>query len=184
MLRIFTTITCIILASSILYFGQAMSNTIRYDMPTNVEYRDLAGPVKKEIDCLADNIYFESAHEPQTGKIGVAFVTMNRVKSGIFPDSICEVVKQQDSNVCQFSWYCEPGPKRKSITKVLTKQNDSLYNDIRKLAVTFYLNHENMKDPTKGALFYHADYVNPQWNNLKRTVVIGRHIFYNRKGVA
>lgn len=181
MLRIFFTIIGIVAASSILYFGQAISNTLRHDMPTNVEYRNLSDPVKKEIDCLADNIYFESAHEPTTGKIGVAFVTMNRVKSGIFPNSICSVVKQQTSNVCQFSWYCEEGPKRKSISKVLTKQNDSLYNDIRKLAVTFYLNHENMKDPTKGALFYHADYVNPQWTNLKRTVVIGRHIFYNKR---
>lgn len=184
MLRIFFIAICISIAALIMHYGQAMSNTIRHDMPTNVEYHDLSDPVKKEIDCLADNIYFESAHESTTGKIGVAFVTMNRVKSGIFPDSICQVVKQQQSNVCQFSWYCESGPKRKSITKVLTKQNDSLYNEIRKLAVTFYLNHENMKDPTKGALFYHADYVNPQWSNLKRTAVIGRHIFYNKRSNA
>ena len=39
------------------------------------------------------------------------------------------------------------------------------------------MNHDNMKDNTKGALYYHADYVNPQWK-LKKTVTIGRHIFY------
>ncbi len=153
-------------------------------MPINVSYHDLAEPTKKEIDCLAENIYFESAMEPTTGKIGVAFVTLNRVKSGIFPDNICAVVKQKTEHVCQFSWYCEPGPKSKSAGKVLTKHHNPLYNDIRELAVHVYMNHEKMKDPTKGALFYHADYVNPQWSNLKRTVVIGRHIFYNKKGLS
>ena len=32
---------------------------------------------------------------------------------------------------------------------------------------------------TKGADHYHADYVNPYWaKSMKKTVVIGRHIFY------
>jgi spore germination cell wall hydrolase CwlJ-like protein len=38
-----------------------------------------------------------------------------------------------------------------------------------------------MEDPSKGAMFYHADYVFPQWKNMTKTAVIGRHIFYNKK---
>jgi spore germination cell wall hydrolase CwlJ-like protein len=184
MLRIFLATICIAIASSVLYYSHSMANTMRRDMPINISYHDLAESTKKEIDCLAENIYFESAHEPTTGKIGVAFVTINRTKSDWFPDSICSVVKQRTKNVCQFSWYCESGPKQKSANKVLTKTNNSLYNDIRELAVNVYMNHEKMKDPTKGALFYHADYVNPRWPNMERTAVIGRHIFYNKRGLA
>ena len=32
----------------------------------------------------------------------------------------------------------------------------------------------------KGALYYHADYVNPRWK-LDKTTIIGRHIFYKPK---
>jgi spore germination cell wall hydrolase CwlJ-like protein len=32
----------------------------------------------------------------------------------------------------------------------------------------------------KGALYYHADYVNPKWGK-KKVAHIGRHIFYNRE---
>ncbi len=35
------------------------------------------------------------------------------------------------------------------------------------------------KDPTGGALWYHADYTNPNWTkNFQRARKIGRHIFY------
>jgi spore germination cell wall hydrolase CwlJ-like protein len=37
-----------------------------------------------------------------------------------------------------------------------------------------------MADITKGATYYHADYVNPQWK-LPKTTQIGRHIFYKRQ---
>jgi spore germination cell wall hydrolase CwlJ-like protein len=43
-----------------------------------------------------------------------------------------------------------------------------------------YANYEKMHDLTKGALFYHADYVNPRWK-LEKTAVIGRHIFYKER---
>ena len=49
------------------------------------------------------------------------------------------------------------------------------------MAVYVYANYENLKDITKGALYYHADYVNPRWK-LEKTTVIGRHIFYKESG--
>jgi spore germination cell wall hydrolase CwlJ-like protein len=35
-----------------------------------------------------------------------------------------------------------------------------------------------MIDPSRGSLFYHADYVSPNWRGLQKVTVIGRHIFY------
>jgi len=153
-----------------------LTHKISYIMPFNVYYSSLTKDVRQEVDCLAENIYFESAHEPNEGKIAVAFVTLNRMKSGKFANTICGVVKQKVNNTCQFSWWCED----KYTSKVLTFTNDSLYNDIRNLAIRVYLNYDRMGDPSKGALYYHADYVNPQWKNMSKTVVIGRHIFYTK----
>jgi N-acetylmuramoyl-L-alanine amidase len=145
-------------------------------------YANMLNPfAQSEVECLANNIFFESAYEPEKGQIAVAFVTLNRVNSGIFPDNICDVVKQRTQHVCQFSWYCEPTPRRISYTKDLTNAQKVVYNEIYELAIHVYANYEKMKDPTKGALFYHADYVNPRWKNMIKTAVIGRHIFYNRK---
>lgn len=176
MLRILYSL---ILASVIVTSGILITKN-KEEMPLRVKYVHLPLEAKHQIDCLADNIYFESAHEPTKGKIAVAFVTLNRVNHHRYPDSICGVVKQRTQKVCQFSWYCEERPYNMHKNKVLTKTNNKLYNEIVELSTYVYFNYEMMDDPSDGALFYHADYVNPQWKNMIRTAVIGRHIFYQR----
>lgn len=156
----------------IILFGYTTANG-KEKLPIQVYQNQLNSFAKSEIRCLADNIYFEAGHEPEKGQIAVAFVTINRTKSEFFPDSICGVVKQRTQQVCQFTWYCED--------KRLTKVNERVYNDVMRLAIYVYANQEKLKDPSRGALFYHADYVNPKWKNMVHTVTIGRHIFYNRK---
>ena len=146
----------------------------------DIKLHHLTSDAKREIACLAENIYFEAAHEPEVGQLAVAFVTMNRVNSGKFADSICGVVKQKIGATCQFSWWCETKPYSMSTNHVLTRTNNLLYNRIQDMAVNFYLNHERMRDPSKGALYYHADYVNPGWK-LPKNIQIGRHIFYGDK---
>ena len=146
----------------------------------DIKLHHLTSDAKREIACLAENIYFEAAHEPEAGQLAVAFVTMNRVNSGKFADTICGVVKQKIGSTCQFSWWCETKPYVMSTNQVLTKTNNQLYNRIQDMAVNFYLNHERMKDPSKGAFYYHADYVNPGWK-LPKNIQIGRHIFYGEK---
>jgi spore germination cell wall hydrolase CwlJ-like protein len=49
------------------------------------------------------------------------------------------------------------------------------------MAIYVYANYEKLKDITHGALFYHADYVNPRWRGLEVTTKIGRHIFYKER---
>lgn len=141
--------------------------------PLKVSYKDLSPTAKKQVECLAQNIYYEAGWEPESGQIAVAMVTLNRLEDGRFADSICGVVKQKTQNTCQFTWFCEG--------KTLTKLNYSVYNDIKDLAAYVYANHTKIDDPSKGALFYHADYVNPGWRNMIYLTKIGRHKFYNRK---
>lgn len=60
-----------------------------------------AGPQQAEIACLALNIYHEARGEGIKGMRAVASVVMNRVRSKLFPDTVCDVVSQP----AQFSWY-------------------------------------------------------------------------------
>ena len=135
-----------------------------------VTYTQLTSEARIQVDCLAENIYYEAGFEPRDGKIAVAMVTLNRVQDPQFPKDICSVVKQKTKYTCQFSWFCE----HKTI------QNNSAYLQAREIALLVYANYEKMHDMTQGALFYHADYVNPRWK-LERTTVIGRHIFYKQR---
>lgn len=121
---------------------------------------------KKQIQCLAENAYYEAGNQSTKGKIAVTNVVMNRVEDKRFPKTPCSVVHQRTRKVCQFSWVCE-GKKR--------VQSLRQYADARKAAEDVYLG--NVGDVTNGAKFYHADYVNPGWN-LRRIMKIGDHIFY------
>jgi len=143
-----------------------------------ITFTDLTPSAKKEVECLADNIYFESAYEPKDGKIAVGLVTMNRVKHG-FENSVCGVVKQKTRETCQFSWYCDAKSKMTALYKehYFNDKQREVYKEAQNVAVYVYMNHDAIKDNTKGALYYHADYVNPGWK-LRKTAVIGRHIFY------
>lgn len=63
---------------------------------------------KREVKCLAENIYHEARGEKIDGMIAVALVTKNRVESSRFPQTYCGVVYDK----AQFSWTLErPRPK-------------------------------------------------------------------------
>jgi spore germination cell wall hydrolase CwlJ-like protein len=143
---------------------------VNVPLPEAPSYESLTRREKREVDCLARNMYFEARGEPRTGLMAVGIVTMNRVFSDKFPKSICEVVHQHRGNVYQFSWV----PKKKHLTNI----NDEVYNRVLEKAINIYLNYPEIVDITNGALFFHADYVKPNWRNLEKTTQIGRHIFY------
>lgn len=123
---------------------------------------------KQQIQCMTENTYFEAAHEPYRGRIAVNNVVMNRVKDSRFPKTPCAVINQRTRRVCQFSWKCEGGKR---------VGDRSAYREARQIAEKVYLG--NYGDVTRGAQFYHADYVSPSWGRVfDRTTKIGAHIFY------
>ena len=126
-----------------------------------------------QLECLTRNIYWEAASESFEGKVAVAQVTMNRVASGKFPNSVCGVVYQKnifyEKIVCQFSWFCENTHKLKAVYTPMWKESEEV---AKKVLL------ENFRLPSlKNALYYHADYVNPDWKKPK-IEKIGRHVFY------
>ena len=130
----------------------------------------------KQLECLTRNIYWEAASEPFEGKVAVAQVTLNRMNSGKFPDSVCGVVHQKnvfyEKVVCQFSWYCENNYKVKAIHKPMWRESEEV---AKKVLL------EGFRLPSlHNALYYHADYVHPGWK-LPKIEKIGRHIFYGER---
>ena len=72
-----------ILISTIILVVAFTSNTEnKYNIPVKISYYQLSKPLQKQIDCLAENIYFEAGHESQEGKVAVALVTLNRLSTG------------------------------------------------------------------------------------------------------
>lgn len=168
------------LTVSIFYLASKIYTEQATEEPLQVQLSQFTSQKQNELRCLAENIYFEARSEPIEGMLAVAFVTMNRVNNNRYPDTICEVVKQRNQRTCQFSWWCESRPHYLSVNNLLTTEQNRVYNDIVQLAITFYANYDKLTDPTSGALFYHADYVSPNWRNVRKTTQIGRHIFYER----
>ncbi|MBF0256530.1 MAG: cell wall hydrolase [Gammaproteobacteria bacterium] len=121
------------------------------------------------LNCMAQNIYFEAGIEDRQGKIAVANVTMNRLKSRHYPDSVCSVVFQRSAKACAFSWTCDG--------KSNLPPSNELYQEslqIARLALSGAL-----KDVTGAADHYHANYVSPGWGKRdKLSARIGRHLFY------
>jgi spore germination cell wall hydrolase CwlJ-like protein len=130
----------------------------------------------RQLDCLTRNIYWEAASEPFEGKVAVAQVTMNRVASGRFGDSVCGVIYQKNvfyqRVVCQFSWVCETTYKTRPVHAPLWAESELV---AKKVLL------ENFRLPgMKEALYYHADYVSPGWQK-PRIDKIGHHIFYGER---
>jgi spore germination cell wall hydrolase CwlJ-like protein len=125
-----------------------------------------------EVNCLAQNIYFEARSEPVDGMLAVGHVVLNRVASKKFPDSVCKVVRQGGErrlNRCQFSWWCDGRSDE--------PRNKVSWNASRLIA--WFVYNGQTVDPTGGALWYHAEYVKPYWRTAFVTgPQIGRHIFY------
>jgi len=133
---------------------------------------------KKELHCLAQNVYFEARGELPVGQLAVAMVTMNRVESRRFPNSVCGVVWQKR----QFSWTHDGKSDRPTDKKawILAKQ---IANFIYHKYTDYHVASNGALDLTQGALHYYApDLADPYWARSKEvTRKIGGHLFLAEK---
>lgn len=153
----------------------------------------------REVECLARNIFYESASEPEEGKVAVGLVTLNRTADPRFPSDVCGVVKQKtiftrtktvvkevtgffgrkekvketktvETPVCQFSWNCIKVKK--------PKEDDDRWLESQRIARELADGgYEQYRIKYADAKHFHAVYVKPGWKN-KRISKVGNHIFY------
>lgn len=137
-------------------------------------YAGLIAPEKmaREQRCLAEAIYFEARSESNEGRAAVAQVVLNRVKSGLYPDSVCGVVYQNSNRhlACQFTFTCEG--------KSLRITEPGPWRDATRIAREVYDGTTYLAD-VGASTHYHANYVRPYWaKKLKKMDTIGQHVFY------
>lgn len=150
---------------------------------------------ESEVRCLAENIYHEARGQSIAGRLAVAHVTINRVISKRFPDSVCAVVRQGKTklswktgrpiplkNKCQFSWFCDG-------KKDIINEPKAWYSALNVAhGIYFHRIETNTKtiqwrDTTEGAMWYHAARVTPYWaSSMHKVKHVNNHIFYNKKG--
>lgn len=134
-------------------------------LPPAEFYRDEKIKIsKRDMNCLAKNIFYEAGIESYKGKIAVAQVTWNRVQHGRWGKSICRVVYAKK----QFSWTHQnkPAPKGK-LWRASQQAAKDFVNGTRLYAV-------------RGSKYYHATWIKPPvWTKpMTELVVIGQHKFY------
>ena len=120
--------------------------------------------------CLALNVHYEAEFEPYMSQLGVAMVTVNRMHEN--HRTACAVVFRRK----QFSWTI--GKQRAAIRQLVPK-NTRRWRHAIEVARTALRMPRSVR-PLHGALFYHADYIQPPiWTADKQVVAhYGHHIFY------
>lgn len=149
-----------------------------------------------QMHCLAKNIYFEARGESSRGKTAVANVTINRVNSSRYPDSVCDVVYQAVhstwwkenhnrlvpvKNMCQFTWYCDG----KSDAIMLTDyQGNTIKANmdawIESIEIARLALEGTLPDLTQGATHYfNPRLANPRWQYaFTQVAIIDNHTFF------
>jgi spore germination cell wall hydrolase CwlJ-like protein len=127
-----------------------------------------------QTQCLAEAMYYEARGEGPRGEKAIAEVIFNRVRSRLYPRSICGVVNEGAEGACQFSFICNG--------QMVADKSRRDWVRARVLAAAIIAGVIKLDNETEGATSYHASYVDPDWDHLVRTVQIGNHIFYRPAG--
>jgi spore germination cell wall hydrolase CwlJ-like protein len=156
----------------------------------------------KELQCLARNIFFEAASEPEEGKVAVGLVTLNRVQDGRFAQSVCGVVDQKlvkdvpkdivvekrslfrteretqtvwsKLTICQFSWRCVSVKDPKG-TDERWEESQRIARDLLAMSDSY----PDLRNKYGEALYFHNVSVRPVWAKQKESVGrVGGHWFY------
>lgn len=122
-----------------------------------------------ELQCMAENIYFEAGSQSLAGKLAVGHVVLNRMRKPSYPDTACGVVNQKIGNTCMFSWKCEGAKEIRNAG--MWKQSQQVAYDL------LSRDRKDLIDITEGATHFHNKTVKPGWN-LRRVAEIDDHYFY------
>jgi len=126
-----------------------------------------------ETECLAKMIYYEARNQSVKGMYAVADLALNRTESGIYPDSVCGVIKQKH----QYPWYSRSKIKSKVPKNSMSQE---AWDEAKKVAKISMI-HRNTVLP-KNVLSFHAKRVKPSWaKRMKLVTVIDQHKFYRPK---
>ena len=139
-----------------------MRSTLSLEARVLIRGADVA-ELDSDLACMAKAIHHEAANQPLKGQLALAQLIMNRLKSPLFPKTICAVVNQpgQFFHTARYHPHSGDGRWHTAVGIARIAREDA--------------------DPqiVPGALFYHASYVHPYWAHRRDEVArIGQHVFY------
>lgn len=164
--RVLAIIGCSLLAV-LLVRQEVRMDMIEEKLDDVIQVKEHVNYTKNDLDCLTKNIYYEAGVESRVGKFAVAHVTVNRLKTGYWGNSICKVVYAKK----QFSW---------TLAQKLPRPNSKVWAESEDVARKVLAGHR-VRGLTK-SLYYHAIYIrDPKWADPKQEAgQIGNHVFYNQ----
>jgi spore germination cell wall hydrolase CwlJ-like protein len=164
--RALAIIGCSLLAV-ILIRQEVRMDMIEEKLDDVIQVKEQIKWTQNDLECLTRNIYYEAGVESAVGKYAVAHVTLNRLKTGYWGDSICKVVYSKK----QFSW---------TMSKKLPRPNSQVWAESEDIARKVLAGHR-VRGLTR-SLYYHAIYIkDPIWADTRHEVgQIGNHVFYNK----
>jgi spore germination cell wall hydrolase CwlJ-like protein len=150
----------------------------RFASPGSASPFQLRGALdeSRDLECLAQAVYYEARGETASGQAAVAQVVLNRVRHPAFPKSICAVVFQgARTPSCQFSFACD-GASHHPIDSLAWRRAEKIAASALDGAVAAEVGN---------ATHFHVAGLNTGWGpSLLKVAQIGSHIFYRFAGHA
>ena len=116
-----------------------------------------------ELECMAKVVHHEAANQSLKGQLAVAQLILNRVKSPLFPKSICAVVNQPGQFFHTARYFVPASSPRWHVA----------------VGIARVARADDMPPVAPGALFYHASFARPYWAHRRVLVArVGGNVFY------
>jgi spore germination cell wall hydrolase CwlJ-like protein len=128
----------------------------------------------RQLDCLADAVYYEARGESSEGQAAVAQVVLNRARRAGYPKSVCGVVYQgAQSHACQFSFACDGAIYKTREQGAWRRSREVAARALGGFVMT----------AVGDATSFHVASLGRIWGgNLVRVAQIGSHVFYKMTG--
>ena len=128
---------------------------------------------RKNIECIAWNLYFEVRGGAYREQVAVAYVPINRLGKADFSDDICTNIFQIDVHngqlKHQFSWAgIHIGPN--------WKREDVAWEKMQYIAMAVYK--KQIHDEGNGATYFHSTSIVKSWAPSAKKIVLGGHLFW------
>ena len=145
-------------------------NTFRVISEADIDNngKKLKGQTKRDVECFAQSIFREAGGLKESDQLAVGQVHINRLRTGAWGDSLCEVVHYP----AQFSW---TGLKN---LKPISKETHDKYVAMAKSMI----NGVRVKSlDNLEILHYHTSNIHKEWDKQGKLVAqAGPHVFFAR----
>jgi hypothetical protein len=145
------------------------------DLPQTVSpFRAVSGGGSRDLDCLTAAVYYEARGESAAGQAAVAQVVLNRVRSPVFPHTVCGVVYQgAGSRACQFSFACNGATDARHEPTAWSRARD-----VAGRALAGYV-----MSAVGGATHFRVARLGADWGGqMVKVAQVGQHFFFGFSG--